>query len=103
MHWLALSPIHPPLGDFQFMFWENLLLKYKALKNKSSKLKEENENLFSKLNMILQERAEISSERDSLKTQLDLVLKENENLKNKNDCDDVWRKMRFYLQNLKLF
>ena len=64
---------------------ENLLLKYKVLKNKSFKLKEENKSLFSKLNMISQERAEISSERDYLKTQLDLALIENEFLKSKND------------------
>ena len=56
------------------MFCENLLSKYKALKNKSVDLKE-NKNLFSKLDMVLQERVEISSERDSLKTQLDLTLK----------------------------
>ena len=56
--------------------FENLLSKYKLLKKKSFKLKEENENLSLKLDMILQERVEISSERDSLKTQLDLALKE---------------------------
>ena len=74
------------------IFCENLLEKYKLLKKKNFKLKEENKDLFSKLNMALQERVEISSERDSLKSQLDLVLKENEILKNKNDCDDVVKK-----------
>jgi len=77
------------LNEELFIVYENLLSKYKVLKKKSSKLKEENENLFSKLNMILQEKVDISSERDSLKTQLDFALKENEILKNKNDCDDV--------------
>ena len=71
------------LNEELSIFCENLLSKYKILKNKSSRLKEENKILFSKLNMILQERVEISSERDSLKTQLDLTLKENKILKNK--------------------
>ena len=57
---------------------ENLLAKYKVLKKKSLKIKEENKDLFSKLNMVLQERDEISIEKDSLKSQLDLTLKENE-------------------------
>ena len=57
-----------------FEFCENLLSKYKVLKNKSFNLKNENE-LFSKLDLILKEKVEISSERDSLKTQLDFVLK----------------------------
>ena len=38
---------------------ENLLSKYKPLKNKSFELKEKNKNLFSKLDMVLQERVEI--------------------------------------------
>ena len=41
------------LNEELFIFCENLFSKYKALKNKSFKLKEENEILFSKLNMIL--------------------------------------------------
>ena len=40
------------LNEELSMFCEHLLSKYKALKNKSFKLKEENENLFSKLNMF---------------------------------------------------
>ena len=71
---------------------KNLLEKYKLLKKKSFKLKEENKNLFSKLNMVLQQKVKISSERDSLKSQLVLILKENEILKNKNNCDDVLKK-----------
>ena len=46
------------------LFCENLLEKYKLLKNKSFELKEENKILFSKLDMDLQERVEISNERD---------------------------------------
>jgi len=84
------------------LFYENLLEKYKLLKKKSLKLKEENEDLFSKLNMISQERVEISSERDSLKTQLDLVLKENEILKNRNDFDIVLKKNEFLFLKLDL-
>ena len=58
-------------------FCENLLSKYKVLKNKIFDLKKENEMLFSKLDLVLKEKVEISSERDSLKTQLVLALNEN--------------------------
>ena len=77
---------------------ENLLAKYKVLKKKSFKLKEENKDLFSKLNMVLQERVEISSERNSVKTQLDLALKKNKILKNKSNCDDVLRKNEVFFK-----
>jgi len=43
------------LNEELSMFCENLLLKYKALKNKNFDLKKENEMLFSKLNLVLKE------------------------------------------------
>ena len=70
------SRVEHVLNEKLSMFYENLLSKCKALKNKSFDLKKENEILFSKLDLVLKEKDEISSERDSLKTQLDLVLKE---------------------------
>ena len=80
------------LNEELFMFCENLLKKYKVLKNKSFESRKESENLFLKLNMILQERAEISNERDSLKSQLNFALNEKEFLKSKNTCDDILKK-----------
>ena len=70
------------LNEELFIFYENLLSKYKLLKSKSFDLKEQNKVLFSKLDLILKEKVEISSERDYLKTQLDLISKENEISKN---------------------
>ena len=48
------------LNEELFFFCENLLSKYKALKNKSFELKEENKNLFSKFDLIFQERIGVS-------------------------------------------
>ena len=91
------------LNEELSLFCENLLEKYKVLKKKSFKLKEENEDLFSKLNIVLQDRVEISSKRDSLKSQLILTLDENKILKNKNDCDDVLKKNEVLSSKLELF
>ena len=87
------------LNEELFIVCEILLSKYKLLKKKSFKLKEENKDLFSKLSMILQKRVEISSERDSLKSQLDLALNENKILKKKMIVMMFRRIMRFCLQN----
>jgi len=44
-------------------FCENLLAKYKLLKNKSLELKKKNEFLSSKLDFVLKEKVEISNEK----------------------------------------
>jgi len=41
------------LNEELYILCENLLSKYKVLKKKSFKLKEEDKDLFSKLNMVL--------------------------------------------------
>ena len=75
------------------------LEKHDLLKKKNFDLKVEMKDLCSSFESILQEKEEITCERDSLKSQLDLALKENEFLKSKNDCNDVLKTMKFYLQN----
>ena len=75
-----------------FIVCENLLEKYKTLKKKSFRLNKENKDLCSKLDLALQEKVEISNERNSLKSQLELTLSENKILKNKNECENVWKK-----------
>ena len=49
------------LNEELAMFCKNLLRKYKLLKNKSLKLKKENELLSSKLDFVLKEKEEISN------------------------------------------
>ena len=64
LHVMIMTMDTHALNEELSLFGENLLSKYKTIKSKSLKLKEENKNLFSKLNMILQERVEVSNERD---------------------------------------
>ena len=49
------------LNEELSLFCENLLKKYKVLKNKSFELRKENENLFSKLEWVLQEKVDVSN------------------------------------------
>ena len=55
------------------MFCEDLLRKYKLLKNMSLIMKKENEFLSSRLDRVLKEIKEISNENDSLSSKHDLL------------------------------